>query len=484
MLACARIGAVHSVVFGGFAAKELADAARGCRRPGSILSASCGIEGARIVAYKPLLDEAIALEPPQARGLPRSCSGPRPRRTSIAGRDRDWARAVEDARASGTRGRLRAASRPPTRSTSSTPRARRDGPRGWCATPGGYLVALAVVDAEPLRGRAGRGLLVRVRCRLGRRAIPTSSTGRCCTAAPRSSTRASPWARPDAGAFWRVIAEHGAVVPVHGSHGAAGDQEGGSGWEAAGRIRPRPLPLPVPRRRAGRPRYRAVGRAPSERAGDRPLVADGNRLADRRQSPGARKSPGTRRPAGQARLADRADAGLRRRMSSTRRAGACRPGPWAPSPSGCPCRPAACRPSGRPTTGSGRPTSRRSRAITTPRTPAFSTRTATSTSWAAPTTSSTSRATASPRAAWRRSWPPTRPSPNARSSGSGIALKGEVPCGFVVLKAGVARPPDGDRARTRRRWCARGSARWRPSSSRSPSAACPRPAPARSCAAP
>jgi len=57
MLACARIGAVHSVVFGGFAANELAiridDA-----KPKVILSASCGIEGSRIIEYKPLLDEA------------------------------------------------------------------------------------------------------------------------------------------------------------------------------------------------------------------------------------------------------------------------------------------------------------------------------------------------------------------------------------------------------------------------------------------
>ncbi len=60
MLACARIGAVHSVVFGGFASHELAvridDA-----RPKVVLTASCGIEVTRVVAYKPLLDEAIAL---------------------------------------------------------------------------------------------------------------------------------------------------------------------------------------------------------------------------------------------------------------------------------------------------------------------------------------------------------------------------------------------------------------------------------------
>ncbi len=60
MLACARIGAVHSVVFGGFAANELATRIDDCT-PKVIVSASCGIEPNRVVAYKPLLDEAIQL---------------------------------------------------------------------------------------------------------------------------------------------------------------------------------------------------------------------------------------------------------------------------------------------------------------------------------------------------------------------------------------------------------------------------------------
>ena len=60
MLACARIGAVHSVVFGGFAAKELATRIEDAK-PKLILSASCGLEPGRIVHYKPLLDEAIRL---------------------------------------------------------------------------------------------------------------------------------------------------------------------------------------------------------------------------------------------------------------------------------------------------------------------------------------------------------------------------------------------------------------------------------------
>jgi propionyl-CoA synthetase len=60
MLACARIGAIHSVVFGGFAALELAKRIDDAR-PSVILTASCGIEGSRLIAYKPMVDEALAL---------------------------------------------------------------------------------------------------------------------------------------------------------------------------------------------------------------------------------------------------------------------------------------------------------------------------------------------------------------------------------------------------------------------------------------
>ena len=62
MLACARIGAVHSVVFGGFAPNELATRISDCK-PKVILSASCGIEPGRVIAYKPILDEALMIAP-------------------------------------------------------------------------------------------------------------------------------------------------------------------------------------------------------------------------------------------------------------------------------------------------------------------------------------------------------------------------------------------------------------------------------------
>src|SRR6201996_6362825 len=89
MLACARIGAVHSVVFGGFAAKELATRIDDAK-PKLIFSASCGLEPGRIVQYKPLLDEAIKL----AAHKPDTCvvlQRPQHGCDLIAGRDHDWA---------------------------------------------------------------------------------------------------------------------------------------------------------------------------------------------------------------------------------------------------------------------------------------------------------------------------------------------------------------------------------------------------------
>jgi len=91
MLACARLGAVHVVVFGGFAPAELA-ARIDHARPKVILSASCGIEGTRVVAYKPLLDSALA----RAEHRPEACLIlQRPQElASMTARDYDWREAV------------------------------------------------------------------------------------------------------------------------------------------------------------------------------------------------------------------------------------------------------------------------------------------------------------------------------------------------------------------------------------------------------
>ncbi|MBW1649299.1 MAG: propionyl-CoA synthetase [Deltaproteobacteria bacterium] len=95
MLACARLGAVHSVVFGGFAAKELAvridDAS-----PKVIVSASCGIEVAKIIKYKPLLDKAIEI----AKNKPKSCiiyQRAMEKAEMISGRDYDWNQVIDKA---------------------------------------------------------------------------------------------------------------------------------------------------------------------------------------------------------------------------------------------------------------------------------------------------------------------------------------------------------------------------------------------------
>ena len=128
MLACARIGAIHSVVFGGFAPRELAvridDA-----KPKVILSASCGIEVQRIIPYKPLLDEAIEI----AGHKPEKCvivQRPQAKAELKAGRDLEWT-------GPGSRRPNRPIVfpwRPPIPCTSSIPREPPDVPRGLSGT--------------------------------------------------------------------------------------------------------------------------------------------------------------------------------------------------------------------------------------------------------------------------------------------------------------------------------------------------------------
>ena len=88
MLATARLGAVHSVVFGGFASNELAQRIQHAA-PKVVLTASCGIEPGRVVAYKPLLDQAID----QVSAKPAHCvvlQRPQAEASLVPGRDLDW----------------------------------------------------------------------------------------------------------------------------------------------------------------------------------------------------------------------------------------------------------------------------------------------------------------------------------------------------------------------------------------------------------
>src|SRR5262245_47246745 len=96
MLACARIGAIHSVVFGGFAPGELAKRIDDAR-PKLIVSASCGIEVNRVIAYKPLLDQAIDI----STSKPERClivQRPMERAAMVRGRDLDWDETLAGAR--------------------------------------------------------------------------------------------------------------------------------------------------------------------------------------------------------------------------------------------------------------------------------------------------------------------------------------------------------------------------------------------------
>ena len=92
MLACARIGAVHSVVFGGFAPHELAVRIEDAK-PKVVVSASCGIEAGRVILYKPLVDAAIE----ESTHKPEHClvlKRPQAEAQLVAGRDVDWASAT------------------------------------------------------------------------------------------------------------------------------------------------------------------------------------------------------------------------------------------------------------------------------------------------------------------------------------------------------------------------------------------------------
>ena len=204
MLACARLGAVHSVVFGGFAANELAvridDAT-----PAAIVSASCGIEPGRVVEYKPLLDGAIEL----ADHKPSACvilQRDRAPCELIEGRDVDWTEAMSTAEAHDC---VPVAATDPlyilyTSGTTGQP-------KGVVRDNGGHAVALkwtmkniyGVEPGEVYWAASDVGWVV------GHSYI-------CYAPLLNGNTtiiyEGKPVGTPDAGAFWRVLAEYGVSV--------------------------------------------------------------------------------------------------------------------------------------------------------------------------------------------------------------------------------------------------------------------------------
>ncbi|WP_407521149.1 propionyl-CoA synthetase [Methylobacterium oryzisoli] len=208
MLACARLGAVHSVVFGGFAAKELAarieDAA-----PKVVLAASCGIEPGRTVAYKPLLDEACRLSQHKLEAC-LILQRPQARADLVEGRDRDWAEAVAAARAAGRR-----AACVPVAATDPLYVLYTSGttgkPKGVVRDTGGYLVALAwsMPNLYGIRPGEVYWCASDVGWVVGHSYIVYGPLLHGCTTV---LFEGKPVGTPDAGAFWRVIAETGAVA--------------------------------------------------------------------------------------------------------------------------------------------------------------------------------------------------------------------------------------------------------------------------------
>ena len=204
MLACARIGAIHSVVFGGFAADELAtrinDAA-----PKLIVSASCGIEVNRVIPYKPMLDKAITI----ARQKPQTCiilQRPQIEAPLTAGRDLDWSAAMSQAAPVDC---VPVAATDPlyilyTSGTTGIP-------KGVVRDNAGHLVALKwsiknVYGMEPgevfwaasdLGWAVGHSYMVYGPLLNGNTTIMYEG---------------KPVGTPDAGAFWRVISQHGVNV--------------------------------------------------------------------------------------------------------------------------------------------------------------------------------------------------------------------------------------------------------------------------------
>ncbi len=200
MLACARIGAIHSVVFGGFAAPELAKRVDDAK-PVLVVTASCGIEPGRQINYKPLLDQALEL----AAHKVRSCiilQRPQCQASLVDGRDFDW-HDVESKAEPAACESLAATDPLYVLYTSGTT----GKPKGVVRDHGGHAVALsysmqAVYNVEPgdvFWAASDVGWVV------GHSYIVYGPLLYGCTTIMYEG---KPVGTPDAGAFWRVISEY------------------------------------------------------------------------------------------------------------------------------------------------------------------------------------------------------------------------------------------------------------------------------------